>query len=494
MAKCKYCQKELAENGTFCPHCGKDNAEAVREEETVLTEQTAPVEEAPAVEPVRENRGPEIQDGIKATPGKIAAAVAVVVVLLAVLVALLVNGFKTKEPMAPTGTPDMSTVASVAPTEEAVAGTIPADGNPDDETCKGSYTASDDQVKASADTVVATMGEHTLTNGQLQVYYWMEVQNFLSAYGSYAPYFGLDYTQPLDTQVCGVTEGGTWQQYFLSCALQSWQNYQALSSEGDAAGFVLEEQYQQELDSLLEDFESNAVSYGFENAEAFLAYNVGAGASLADYQYFMNLYYPGYFYFDSLCQEFAPTQEELETYFTEHEADYAQSGITKDGIYVDVRHILRTPEGGTTDENGVTTYSEEEWAACEADAQAILDQWLAGDRTEDSFAALANEMSTDPGSNTNGGLYTDVAVGQMVEPFENWCFDEARVVGDYGLVKTSYGYHVMYFVGSRPVWVDYAENDLINEMANGLLAEVVEQHPIEVDYTSILIGYVNLAG
>ena len=34
----------------------------------------------------------------------------------------------------------------------------------------------------------------------------------------------------------------------------------------------------------------------------------------------------------------------------------------------------------------------------------------------------------------------------MVDAFDKWCFDEARQPGDHGIVKTSYGYHIMYFV------------------------------------------------
>lgn len=498
MAKCKYCQAELAENGTFCPNCGRDNAEP----ETAPVEETIPVQEsaaeetasaemtAPAEEPVKEEQTAEIKEGIKATPGKIAVAAAAVVVLVAVLVALLVNGLgSTNKSLSTNETQGTEAVE----TTEAVPATVPADGNPDDETCKGTYTASDAEVEANMATVVATAGDYELTNAQLQIYYWLEVQNFLGTYGSYAYYFGLDYTQPLDTQVCTVTESGTWQQYFLSCALQSWQNYQSLAAEAEKAGYQLEDEYQQELDEIIATFEENAISYGFESAKDFLAYNVGAGAEVEDYFHFMRLYYPGYFYFNSICENFAPTDAEIEAFFTEHEADYTESGITKDGNYVDVRHILIAPEGGTTDEDGNTTYSDAEWEACKASAQAILDQWLAGEATEDSFAALANEKSEDSGSNTNGGLYTDVTVGQMVEPFENWCFDETRQAGDYGLVQTDYGYHIMYFVESRPIWKSYAQSDLITEMANNVLAEANEKYPMTVDYSSILLGYVDLS-
>ena len=51
---------------------------------------------------------------------------------------------------------------------------------------RDSYTASDADAVAAHDTVVATLGDAALTNGMLQIYYWMDVYNFLSSYGSQA--------------------------------------------------------------------------------------------------------------------------------------------------------------------------------------------------------------------------------------------------------------------------------------------------------------------
>ena len=114
---------------------------------------------------------------------------------------------------------------------------------------------------------------------------------------------------------------------------------------------------------------------------------------------------------------------------------------------VNVRHILVGFEGGVTDETGVTFYTDEEKAAAKETAEQILADWEAGEATEDTFAALANEKSTDPGSNTNGGLYENIYPGQMVPTFEDWCFDASRKYGDTGIVETDYGYHIMYYVG-----------------------------------------------
>ena len=115
-----------------------------------------------------------------------------------------------------------------------------------------------------------------------------------------------------------------------------------------------------------------------------------------------------------------------------------------------VRHILVAFEGGTADSNGQTVYSDEEKATAKKGAEEILAQWEAGEATEDTFAALANEKSDD-GDGTTGGLYEDIYPGQMVENFENWCFDESRKPGDTGIVETEYGYHIMYYVSDSDI-------------------------------------------
>lgn len=492
MAKCKYCQEELAENGTFCPNCGRNNAEGETPAETAAAEAAAPAEEVTNAEAPAESSAPaaepaEIKEGKKATPGKIALAVGAVVVLLAALIALIVVGLSGNK--AEGGT--IATETTVA--EETVAATIPADGNPDDVTCKGTYTVSDEEALNSKDTVVATIGDAQLTNGQLQVYYWSMVNSYLSSeYGYYVMYSGaIDYAQPLDTQISIEDQNLTWQQYFLQEALDYWQMSQSLANRAKENGMEMAQEERDYLDNLTASLEETAAGYGM-TLEQLLLNNVGPGAGLEEFKAFQELYCEGKGYYEEALSSMVPAEEDLEAYFAEHEEEYSSSGITKDGKFVDVRHILIQVEGGTTDEEGNTTYSDEEWAACEAEAQAILDSWLAGEKTEDSFAALANEKSEDPGSNTVGGLYEQVYEGQMVTEFNDWCFDESRQYGDYGLVQTSYGYHVMYFVGSEPVWKYYAESDWANEQANKLLTDLAAEYPMEVEYGKINLGYIAL--
>ena len=116
---------------------------------------------------------------------------------------------------------------------------------------------------------------------------------------------------------------------------------------------------------------------------------------------------------------------------------------------VNVRHILVSYEGGTYDETtGTTTYNDKEKQLAKSQADEILATFQAGEQTEEAFAALATEKTTDPGSKENGGLYEDVYPGQMVAAFNDWCFDAARKTGDTAIVETEYGCHIMYFVGT----------------------------------------------
>ncbi len=135
-----------------------------------------------------------------------------------------------------------------------------------------------------------------------------------------------------------------------------------------------------------------------------------------------------------------------------------------------VRHILVQFEGGTTNSStGETTYSDAEKNAAKDAAQKLLDQWKAGDKTEDSFAELAEKETDDSGSKSTGGLYEDVYPGQMVAPFEEWLYDADRKVGDTGLVESDYGYHVMFYVGESET--NYRDYMITNTMRNEDLEE-----------------------
>ena len=447
MAKCKYCQAELPENTTVCPACGKDNKEKK-----------------------------------KMTPGRAALSVAAVVVLAALVVATVYAGMNVVV------SAEEQTDAAV----ETVPATIPTDGNPNDETAKGTYTASDAEVIAAKDTVVAKMGDKTLTNSQLQMFYWTEVRNFLSSYGAYASMLGLDTTKPLDVQNCAVADTScTWQQFFLASALNTWRNYQATAAEADKNNYQLDAEMRSQLDAAVENLEMTAQMYGYESAQALLKSDVGPGADLEDYQHFLNLYYTGSMYFSDLCEKNVPTDQEVEDYFTANEEAYAESGLTRENKTVDVRHVLIMPEGADSTNIRSETFEDAAWESSRQKAEELLAQFEQGDKSEESFSELAKTHSQD-GSAADGGLYTGVQEGQMVEAFNDWCFDDIRQPGDYGLVKTEFGYHLMFFVDSQPIWKESAKSDLISARANETLNGILEMYPMETEFDKIVLGFVDL--
>lgn len=508
MKKCHYYGEEFDEELTVCPACGKEQPENVpvpgEAEASPDTAQEAAAEVAVPVEAAQNasesTPAADAQSAPEAAPVKkgvasasaIALGAAIVLLLAAILAVLILNGKDTAvqpEALASEAATQTAESTEAAETTEA---TIPADGNPDDVTCKGSYTVSDEEVKAANGEAVATAGDSTLTNGQLQILYWRSVQNFYAQYGTYAQYFGLDHTQSMDTQVCGVADGLTWEQYFLQDALNNWTIFEAVAQQAREAGFQMSDENREQMNTMEEGLLETATNNGFTDITAMIARNFGAGATLEDYKSFWEMYFLSSDYYNEITGSFAPTAEEIAEYFNTHEAEYADNGLDKTTSSVDVRHILILPEGATIETVTTEEFSDEAWAAGEQKAQEILDQWLSGDKTEDSFATLANENSADTGSNTNGGLYSGVTEGQMVEAFNDWCFDSSRQVGDYGIVKTQYGYHIMYFCGSQLLWESQAESDLLAQLSNDFINNAVKAADVKIDYSAIKLGFVDM--
>lgn len=137
-----------------------------------------------------------------------------------------------------------------------------------------------------------------------------------------------------------------------------------------------------------------------------------------------------------------------------------------DAKTVNVRHILIAPESSKSSDNSSSSKSakdctDKEWAAAEKKAKSILAKYNSGDKTSKSFAKLAKSNSSD-GNASNGGLYENIIPNQMVPTFNAWCFDSSRKAGDVGIVKTEYGYHIMYFEGKndQAVWKYIAQQKL----------------------------------
>lgn len=129
-----------------------------------------------------------------------------------------------------------------------------------------------------------------------------------------------------------------------------------------------------------------------------------------------------------------------------------------------VRHILVTPksenesEAEETENPAKKEYTEEEWKTALDNANAILNEYNSGDKTESSFAVLAEAKSDDIESTSlgtrgfYGGAIEGTHLGEMVPEFEGWATDKERKYGDVDIVKSQFGYHIMFFMNDGPVY------------------------------------------
>lgn len=138
-----------------------------------------------------------------------------------------------------------------------------------------------------------------------------------------------------------------------------------------------------------------------------------------------------------------------------------------------VRHILIRAQGDVA----TSTPTQTQYDIAEEEAQKLLEEWRAGEATEDSFAALAAANSDDTGSAANGGLISGISSSSnYVETFRDWAVDPARKPGDAELVKSEYGWHIMYYVSTDdPAWKLTAISALRNEDYEQLRDQAVQE-------------------
>lgn len=444
-----------------------------------------------------------------------------------------------------------------AETETVVPETVPADGNPDDVTCKGTYTA-----EGNDNAVVASVSGRELTNSALRAYYWLEVEQYRQENHAEAP----DFDRPLDVQVCQIDDSvASWQQYFLKRALNAWHSAQALVLQGIEEGVPTEPAYkpneknhaeyltekpatkwlygynksyepnevhQAYLDSLPQRLSDLAAEKGYADGETMA--REAMGTTLEQLNAAAELYNRGYMFFTSLGYDIEATQEEVEAEFANRKAEYEALGITEtSGKYVDIRQILVRPKStgsgmhipdepdaaadAATEEtvvpaeppveiaaDGTVTCTQDQWEACRLEAEALVAEYnnilkktvynALKATNEATFAELANEKSEDSGSRLNGGSYRNIRKGQLAEELDSWCFDEARLPGDMTVIRTRYGYHVLYFCASREIWYAEAEKNAVAQKQAALISTAREKYPMKVDYSAITLSAVNAEG
>lgn len=305
---------------------------------------------------------------------------------------------------------------------------------------------------------VLTVGSEPVDAIEFNYHYTETINNYFSNNPD-SSQGGPDPSKPLNEQQYPEDETMTWADVFFQKVAQDMHYYIALFLEAKATGVSATEQDQTFKDNYVNSLKEYCTQNDQTEAQVLEA-QYGTGMSMDKFSTILDRYILGMRFENTKRTAYQYTEEQLKNYYDANK-DKEGNEIFQ-GNAVTVRHIL---------------------LADKTKAQEVLAQFEAGDKTEDSFIALAKLNSEDEQTKDNGGLYADVTPSKdssEYDDFDKWCFDAARKPGDYALVETSYGQHVLYFSSvGEPNWKLWSKAALVNEeygtYANGLL----EKYPLE---------------
>jgi len=317
---------------------------------------------------------------------------------------------------------------------------------------------------AVAPTVLPSVAPATLTiNGETipaaeyDFYYYTIYSNY-AQYASYGavPTSAADGSFDL-TSACSLAgyETKTWGDYIKDSALKQLKDTYILASYADAAGMTITEADQNTIDSFYTSVQTYADTASL-SLDAYLTTMYGDQASKATLDPIILRYLVAGDYMTGLEKDYTFTDAELQTFYTANADSYTNTDLPK------VRHILYWAPIGVASTTDATT---EELAK----AKAAADATLAKITSYEDMVALGDAALADT-SASESAEYT-VATGDMVAEFEAWCYDTARKPGDTGIVKTEYGYHVMYFVGTEKDWTVDAISSLTSAKYEAYISE-----------------------
>lgn len=121
--------------------------------------------------------------------------------------------------------------------------------------------------------------------------------------------------------------------------------------------------------------------------------------------------------------------------------------------------------------------------------QKVYKVWEESGFTEEKFIELNKEHSQDEDTRETGGLYTNIGYGDYVKEFNDWLFAEERTAGDHGLVETSLGWHLVYYVGENEIaqW----ESDVITEYADEMYNKMIDEYYYSLVYDDAVIAEID---
>ena len=284
-------------------------------------------------------------------------------------------------------------------------------------------------------TTALSVGGRNYSPAELSYTYVNQYSSFLNQYGSYASLFGLDTSQgvaSLSQQSCPMLdEGKTWRDYFLENAGNNLQQVTVLKNYADQNGITLDESELAALDDEVAALEEAARSYGYSNANRFLAAQYGTGVNVRLARDLMAESTLATKVMQSYSDSLSFSDEELEEYYASLEGssdlfDYASYFVAAEALPV---------EGAETEDQTAPTEQTRLEARMTAEAieMAYQDGYDIDDPAERLNAAI--EAEYDAGSATVRSGVSGGSLGDL----SDWLRDGARQAGDVGVIEAADG-------------------------------------------------------
>ena len=302
-------------------------------------------------------------------------------------------------------------------------------------------------------TYLATHETYVVVNGEavnkveFDYQYNLTKNNYITQYGSYLTYFGLDTSKDLSTQMYSDTL--TWQDYFEQNAVESLKQNKALMAEAKAAGFTYDTT--DEYNTFKETIKTSAASAGISEKE-YVRSIYGSYATMGRIEEYVKNDMVMNAYYQKLQEDNAPSDDEVQSYYEENKATYDS---------VDYR--LTTIEADLPTEPTELADPVEETAA---DTTGTTDGTAATDSTQDtayqpSDAEIAKAMEdakvlADDAEQTvakDGEAHENEKKSSVNYLISDWLFDDARKAGDTTVI-TNDNSHCYYVVAFEKRYLD----------------------------------------
>lgn len=302
-------------------------------------------------------------------------------------------------------------------------------------------------------TYLATHETYVVINGEkvnkveFDYVYNTTKNNYITQYGSYLSYFGLDTSKDLSTQMYSDTL--TWQDYFEQNAVESLKQNKALMAEAKAAGFTYDTT--DEYNTFKETIKTSAASAGVSDKE-YVRSIYGSYATMGRIEEYVKNDMVMNAYYQKLQEDNAPSDDEIQSYYEENKAtydsvDYRLTTIeadlpTEPTELADPVEETAADTTGTTDGTAATdTTQDTAYQPSDAEiAKAMEDAKVLADDAEQTVAKAGEAHENEKKSSVN----------YMIS---DWLFDDARKAGDTTVI-TNDNSHCYYVVAFEKRYLD----------------------------------------